>query len=169
MTYLNLPVEIFEDLETIVRTLQRKIQAEIVLLADVSGQLILEEGRGAGIEPSIVAALGAGQLTAMKELARQVGDPEPHGSFLHESGHKRIYLCNVAESFVLIVVFTEEVPVGLVRLFTERAVNDLEELVTDFESWIDDSGSLFQEEGDDDDEDFGAALAEAFDEAFEGF
>jgi hypothetical protein len=116
--------------------------------------------------------LGAGQLTAVSELARQIGDPEPSGTFLHEGHHKRAYLCQVADSFVVIVVFTEDVPVGLIRLLTERAVADLDVLVKEFERWVDASDAFpeawsenAEEDGDDDLE---AAISDAFDEAFEG-
>lgn len=171
MTSLNLPATMSEGLEEIAHTLQCKSRSEIVLVADISGQLILEEGQVSAIDPAIVAALGAGQLTAMKELGRQVGDPDPSGNFLHESGYKRIYLCSVAESFVVIVVFTKDVPVGLVRLHAQRAVAEMQVLVTEFESWIDNSDSFYEEWNTDSvkNEEFDAAFSEAFDETFEEF
>ncbi len=170
MSSLDLPADTSQAFEDIVGILGRKTQADVVLLADISGQLITAQGQDAAIDPSIVAALGAGQLTAMKELGRQIGDSEPSGTFLHESGHKRVYLCSVLESFVLIVVFSEDVPVGLVRLFTQRAVSELESLVGAFEEWVDTSDTFFDQWNDGgDDTDFDTALSEAFDEAFEEF
>jgi hypothetical protein len=62
------------------------------------------------------------------------------------------------------------VPVGLVRLFTQRAVAELESLVGTFEEWVDTSDTFFDQWNDGgDDPDFDAALSEAFDEAFEEF
>jgi predicted regulator of Ras-like GTPase activity (Roadblock/LC7/MglB family) len=169
----SLSETIITKLESVIRDLQRKSQAEVVLLADVSGQLIAHYGQTSDMDPAIVAALGAGQLTAVTELARQIGEPEPSGSFLHEGSYKRAYLCKVAESFVVIVVFTEEVPVGLIRLLTERAVHELTERVVEFERAIEETDAFTMRWGDDADEgnddDLETVVSDAFDEAFEGF
>jgi predicted regulator of Ras-like GTPase activity (Roadblock/LC7/MglB family) len=170
----DLPDTTSDKLEAVIRNLQRRTQAEVVILADISGQLIFHHGQTSDMDPNIVAALGAGQLTAVTELARQIGDPDPRGAFLHEGSEKRVYLCSVASSFVVIVVFTEDVPVGLIRLFSDRAVKELEAWVGEFERWIDTSGAFLGGEWGDETEDGGdddleAAISDAFDEAFEGF
>ncbi|HHN94173.1 MAG TPA: hypothetical protein ENK17_05340 [Anaerolineae bacterium] len=69
----------------------------------------------------------------MSELVRQIGEPNPHGSFLHEGENKSIYLFSVAGSFLLIVIFGADTPIGLMRLFVRRAAERLYPLTAEFE------------------------------------
>jgi len=170
---LVVPDTLSEELEGILRQLYQKTDATAVLLADVSGQLIAIEGEGELMDPVIVAALSGGQLAAIQELARQVGDPDPLGALFYEGDHKRIALLDVGGSFVLIVVFEPEVPMGLVRHYATRSVTALDALREEFEQWMRSAAPLFalqeNEEGEDDALDFNTALDNALDDAFEGF
>jgi predicted regulator of Ras-like GTPase activity (Roadblock/LC7/MglB family) len=86
--------------------------------------------------PAIVAALAAGDVAAMAELSNRIGEPDPHGSFFHEGETKSIYLHNIAGSFILIVIFRSETPIGLVRLFAKRAVEQLLPITEEFEQVV---------------------------------
>jgi predicted regulator of Ras-like GTPase activity (Roadblock/LC7/MglB family) len=83
--------------------------------------------------PAVVAALAAGDVAAMAELSKRIGEDDPHGSFFHEGETKSIYLHNIAGSFILIVIFRAETPIGLVRLFAKRAVEQLMPITEEFE------------------------------------
>ena len=160
-TNLTLSADLAEQIEHILVDLQRNTQAECILLADVSGQLISTQGRMQEIDPVLVAALAAGDMVAMAELARQVGEENSHGSFLHEGENKSIHLLSVASSFILIVIFQADTPVGLMRLFVRRAAGQLHPLTAEFE---DSMGQPKQVS----DTGFGATLAEELDKVFAG-
>jgi predicted regulator of Ras-like GTPase activity (Roadblock/LC7/MglB family) len=137
-------------------------EAECVMLADISGQLIgahggLEEG-----DPMLVAALAAGDVAAMAELSRQIGEKSPSCSLLHEGKHKSIYMHDVANSFVLLVVYGSGTLVGMVRLFAGRAAEKLEALAVEFEELAGQSQTPPAA-------DFGAALADELEKAFGEF
>ena len=83
-TGFSLPVKLAEQIERILADLHRLTGAECILLADVSGQLITAQGQMQAVDPVLVAALAAGDVAALTELARQIGEENPHGSFLHE-------------------------------------------------------------------------------------
>ena len=89
---LTLPTQLVKQVEQILADLHREAEAECVLLADVSGQLICVVGRMQEIDPVLVAALAAGDVAAMAELTRHIGEESYHGSFLHEGERKSIYL-----------------------------------------------------------------------------
>lgn len=140
---LVLPVKLAEQIESILEDLCRRTGAEHVLLADISGQLISAQGKMAGassqmqkFDPVLVAALAASDAAAMTELTRQIGEENPHGSFLHEGENKSVYLFNVAGSFVLIVVFRANTPIGLIRLFVRRAAERMYPLTAEFEDYM---------------------------------
>jgi predicted regulator of Ras-like GTPase activity (Roadblock/LC7/MglB family) len=111
------------------------------------------------MDPVIVAALAAGDVAALSELSRQIGETDHHGSFLHEGVNKSIYLFNVNESFILIVIFRADTPIGLVRLFAGRAVEQLHPLAVEFEQSLSQQEEILGA-------DFGAGLADELEEAF---
>ena len=130
---LHIPEELLDEIEYILNHLAEKARTDTILLADISGQLIAIQGIMEEGTPAIVAALAAGDVAAMAELSSRIGEEDPHGSFFHEGETKSIYLHNIAGSFILIVIFRSETPIGLVRLFAKRAVEQLLPLTKRFE------------------------------------
>ncbi len=153
--------DLAEQIEQVLGELRARAQVDCALLADVSGQLIEVQGEPEGFDPVLVAALAAGELAAMSELIRQIGDRSPSGSFLHEGESRRLYICNVSGTFVLVVVFSNDVPVGLVRLFVRRAIERLDPLTDRFEELVRRDTSVLGA-------DFGVALSEELNKAFGG-
>ena len=160
-TGFSLPVKLAEQIERILADLHRLTGAECILLADVSGQLITAQGQMQAVDPVLVAALAAGDVAALTELARQIGEENPHGSFLHEGENRSMYIFNVAGSFIMIVIFRTGTPVGLIRLFVRRAAERLYPLTDEFEDLMGQTTRVPNA-------DFGATLAEELDGVFEG-
>jgi predicted regulator of Ras-like GTPase activity (Roadblock/LC7/MglB family) len=130
---MQIPEELLDQIEYILTHLAEKARTDSILLADISGQLISIQGIMDEGTPAIVAALAAGDVAAMAELSTRIGESDPHGSFFHEGETKSIYLHNIAGSFILIVIFRSETPIGLVRLFAKRAAEQLLPLTKEFE------------------------------------
>lgn len=143
---MDLPEDLLNKIDYILDHLMQKARTDCVLLADISGQLIATQGIMEEGEPTTVAALAAGDVAAMGELSKRIGEQDPHGSFFHEGETKSIYLHNIAGSFILIVIFRTETPIGLVRLFAKRAAEQLEPLTQDFEQVIGKQGPINPED-----------------------
>lgn len=158
-TSVVLPTEIADEIEQILVHLRRSTEAECVLLADISGQLIDVHSRMREVDPVLVATLAASDIAAMAELSRQVGEESPRGAVLHEGAHKSIYLVNVSGSLILIVIFQAETPVGLVRLMAGRAAERLQALVARYEEQLVWPQTLHTT-------DFGTALMDELEKAF---
>jgi predicted regulator of Ras-like GTPase activity (Roadblock/LC7/MglB family) len=133
---LNVPEELLEKIQYVLSHLAEKAHTDSIVLADISGQVISIQGIMDEGTPAIVAALAAGDVAAMAELSNRIGEPDPHGSFFHEGETKSIYLHNIAGSFILIVIFRSETPIGLVRLFAKRAVEQLLPITEEFEEVV---------------------------------
>jgi predicted regulator of Ras-like GTPase activity (Roadblock/LC7/MglB family) len=131
---MQIPEELLDQIEYILAHLAEKARTDSIVLADISGQVISIQGIMDEGTPAIVAALAAGDVAAMAELSKRIGEDDPHGSFFHEGETKSIYLHNIAGSFILIVIFRTETPIGLVRLFAKRAVEQLMPLTEEFEN-----------------------------------
>jgi predicted regulator of Ras-like GTPase activity (Roadblock/LC7/MglB family) len=137
--------QLVDQIDHIMAHLLSKSGSVCVLLADVSGQLISAVGHTSQFEPGTVAALTAGDMSATAELARQLGEPKPFHILFHEGERHHLYLCGVGSSFILVVIFRSTVPIGLVRLFTERAVKELLRLTDQFEEALEQAGGAFSE------------------------
>jgi len=133
---LHVPEELLNKIEYILTHLAEKAHTDSIVLADISGQVISINGIMDEGTPDVVAALAAGDVAAMAELSKRIGESDPHGSFFHEGESKSIYLHNIAGSFILIVIYRAETPIGLVRLFAKRAVEQLMPITEEFEEIV---------------------------------
>ena len=133
---LHVPEELLNQIEYILTHLAEKAHTDSIVLADISRQVIAINGIMDEGTPDVVAALAAGDVAAMAELSKRIGESDPHGSFFHEGESKSIYLHNIAGSFILIVIYRAETPIGLVRLFAKRAVEQLMPITEEFEQIV---------------------------------
>ncbi len=92
-------------------------------------------------------------------MAKLVGEEARFKPLFHEGEKRNVYLSNVGDNFFLVVVFDTSVTLGLIRIYTKKAIQNLLE--------------IFEEGGDDDldsrdmiDEEFGSLLGDALDESF---
>ncbi len=151
-----LPEAQVERIEHVLDELRTKTRASYVFLADISGQLINARGVTRSTDIAALAALTASNMAATAEMARQIGEEQPFRLMFHEGAKRNIYLSQVGESFLLAVVFDVEVQIGLVRLFSKRAVEELQALAADYEKIVQQTPAMM-EVG------FGSALDDALD------
>ena len=156
---LHVPEELLDKIEYILTHLAEKAHTDSIVLADISGQVISINGIMDEGTPDVVAALAAGDVAAMAELSKRIGESDPHGSFFHEGESKSIYLHNIAGSFILIVIYRAETPIGLVRLFARRAVEQLMPITEEFESIVGTPPAFSSDE-------FGKGLTQELEETF---
>jgi predicted regulator of Ras-like GTPase activity (Roadblock/LC7/MglB family) len=156
---LALPAEQVNQIESILDELRAKTRSAFVFLADISGQLINVRGRVGGADIVALAALTASNMAATAEMARRMGETNQFRLMFHEGAKRNIYLSQVGSSFLLAVVFEVEVQIGLVRLFSKRAVEELEKLSAQYENLVSQTPSLM-EAG------FDAAFDDALDNLF---
>lgn len=158
---LFLPEKQVERIQRILDELLSKTKATYVFLADISGQLIKVRGRAGATDVVALAALTASNMAATTEMARRIGESAGFRLLFHEGEHENIYLSHVGSSFMLAVVFSSEVQIGLIRLFSKRAVDDLAALASEYENTVSNLPSLMESE-------FGNALDEELDRLLPG-
>ncbi len=160
-TSLILPEKQVQRIQKILDELQGKTKANYVFLADISGQLIQARGRAGSTDLVALAALTASNMAATAEMARRIGEKSGFRLLFHEGEHENIYLSHVGTSFMVAVVFSSDVQIGLVRLFSKRAVDELSALSHEYEETVAAVPSFMEA-------DFGAALDEELDKLMPG-
>jgi predicted regulator of Ras-like GTPase activity (Roadblock/LC7/MglB family) len=158
---LVLPTQLLDEYEQHLNRLYDKTGATCVLLIDISGQLISYKGTMQGVDLVSLAALVAGDMAAVTEMAKLIGEKDRFKLLFHEGETYNILVSAVRGSFLLAIVFKTAVQIGLVRLFTRETVTKLLKLGEQSEA---ERGVVSQIV----DADFSTSLADELERAFNG-
>lgn len=104
-------------------------EARCIILADMTGRLISEQGQAHEMNTQVLSALAAGELAATNEMARLVGEEARFKLLLHEGERRSVYLSDIGGQMLLIIVFDKDTPIGLVRMILKNAVRDLQPII----------------------------------------
>ncbi|MBN1657826.1 MAG: roadblock/LC7 domain-containing protein [Anaerolineae bacterium] len=124
-----LSVEQAEAIDACLETMAQESEARYIILADISGQLIAEQGQSGSLNTQVLSALAAGELAATHELARLVGEEARFKLLLHEGKERSVYLSDLGEQLILLIVFDNDTPIGLVRTVLKQALEELEPIL----------------------------------------
>lgn len=149
----------YDAITTVLSELATKTKASAILFADMSGQLISQRGNTENMNTTVLSALAASDFAATAEMAKLVGEEAKFKLLFHEGDKRNVYLSNVGDDFFLVVVFDVSVTLGLIRIYTKKAIEDL-------------TAAIISEESDDTkddkmiDSDFSTLLGDALDDSF---
>ncbi len=163
--HLTLSMRQLHEIDICLQQIRLEGRANFVLLADITGQLIEVEGNSGTMDPSVLAALAAGESAATHEIARLMDEAPGFKLILHEGRQQNIYLSEIDEELVLAAIFSKRVPIGMVRLITQMTVDKLHDILkqpkdegdivwssqtsaADFEQWLaGDLNGLWEQSG----------------------
>jgi len=148
----------FDEITKVLSELAAKTKASTILLADISGQLITQRGNTEDINTAILSALAASDFAATSEMAKLVGEDAKFKLLFHEGEKRNVYLSNIGDNFFLVVVFDVSVTLGLVRIYTKKAIQSLLKTFEETEMGEDASKII--------DKDFSSMLGDMLDESF---
>lgn len=126
---ISLSAHQLRQIDACLTQLRREVKALLVLLADISGQLIEEQGVDGHINAAVLSALTAGEMAATREMARLVGQQARFKMMLHEGDTRTVYLSDVDEEMILITVCDNSTPIGLLRFHLREAVARLQQIL----------------------------------------
>jgi predicted regulator of Ras-like GTPase activity (Roadblock/LC7/MglB family) len=149
----------YDGITKILTELATKTKASAILFADMSGQLISQRGNTENMNTTVLSALAASDFAATSEMAKLVGEDAKFKLLFHEGEKRNVYLSNVGDNFFLVVVFDVSVTLGLIRIYTKKAIEDLSGVLDD------ESGTTGEEENIID-SDFSSLLGDALDDTF---
>ncbi len=118
-----------QQMQGYLREVYYEAEARCVVLADITGQLIAQEGNPKEVDTTVLSALAAGNLAATREMARLVGEPARFKLLLHEGDLRTVYLSDVDDELILVIVCPSATPLGLVRLVIREAIAKIQPIV----------------------------------------
>jgi hypothetical protein len=116
--WVELPLQAFLD----------ESAARLTLLMTSSGQVVAQHGFGRSLDVMTAAALGAGIVASTDELGRLMGGAR-FEALVHHGTRQSCLLSAFATPrgrWIGLVVFGPETSVGIVQLFFDRMVTELE-------------------------------------------
>ncbi|HEX6850884.1 MAG TPA: roadblock/LC7 domain-containing protein [Candidatus Polarisedimenticolaceae bacterium] len=109
---------------SVLEKLRVEANAKVVFLIDKNGQQIASAGDVAGLDPTSLASLTAGNVAATDGLAKLLGERE-FSILFHEGEHDNLHINVVGGRAILVVLFDERSSLGLVRLRVKKATGEI--------------------------------------------
>jgi predicted regulator of Ras-like GTPase activity (Roadblock/LC7/MglB family) len=154
-----LSTETFNQVNEILRELVTSTRSDFALFCDANGNPITHHGKQHVVNLSGLSALAAGNFAATSEMARVVGEKDGFKFIFQEGERRNLFLCNVGFNFLLAVIFDKSVALGLVRIFANKAVESLKQV-------LDKAAKAEEKASDFIDSEFGLLLGKELDKSF---
>ncbi len=151
--------EMYNTISEVISDLATKTRARAIIFADMNGHPITQRGTSTDIDISGLSALAAGDFSATAEIAKIIGEKQQFKFIFHEGEKFNAYLSNVGKDFLLILIFESRTALGMIRIYTKRAIATLSDVVVGAKE-SDETTSSFV------DVDFNKYLNEELDKAF---
>jgi predicted regulator of Ras-like GTPase activity (Roadblock/LC7/MglB family) len=105
------------------------IPARLVVLVDVSGQLVTATGEIQHVDSDALGSLIAGDLAASQEIARMTGEFQNFQMILREGQRSHIIISEAGDFLIFLVQFAKDVPLGWARRLIQSAAVDVGDMV----------------------------------------
>ena len=120
-----------EDYYAINTTLQELLgnsNATSIILLDKTGQMISNVGEEPRFDMYSFASLCAADFEANAQLAKLIGEKD-FSTLYHQGSNESMYLARVEQDIILVILFDKKTTLGLVRLRTKKAVDNLSTVI----------------------------------------
>lgn len=104
-------------------------RAEVIVFCEANGYPIIHKGSIRGLDVQTISSLAANNFSATSEMASMLGEAGSFRYLFHEGVHNNIYLSSIGFNFILLVIFKKEVALGIIRIYTKKAIDQLSELL----------------------------------------
>ncbi len=151
--------KIYQAIAEIIAELADKSRAKTIIFADMNGHPITQRGTTTDLDIANLSALAAGDFSATTEIAKIIGEKKQFKFIFHEGDRFNAYLSNVGSNFLLISIFDNKAALGMIRIFTKRALAMLSEVLANVQEDEKNAMSFV-------DVDFNKYLNEELDKAF---
>jgi predicted regulator of Ras-like GTPase activity (Roadblock/LC7/MglB family) len=123
----TLPQLIEEDIQQLdqaLREFNANADATAALIIDKGGFLITHQGDSSGFDLTTISALASGAFMANQTIAGLVRESNFNSIYQQGENHS-LFVMNVDESCLLVVIFKAESGVGVVKYYATDTVKDI--------------------------------------------
>ena len=121
----HVPTGNFEQIEQLADGLLRTTLARMVLVIDVSGQVVTARGKYDGVDLVVLGSLVAGDLAASQEIARLTGAYQDYQLVTREGIDSHSFIAEAGQNFVLFIQMGTDTPLGWARVQIRHAAEHL--------------------------------------------
>ena len=111
-------------ISTALNKLMNDTNATSVMLIDKSGQVIASQGSGTRRNITSLGALLAGAFSSSRQIAELLGEKD-FRSIFQQGVNENIYTTLVEEQWLLVIVFDKLTHIGLVKILSKKAGDEL--------------------------------------------
>jgi len=113
--------EDIHKLNEILREFNVNADAAVSLIIDKGGFLITQQGDSDGFDLTTIAALASGAFMANQTIAGLVSETNFHSTYQQGENYS-LFVINVDEHCLLVVIFKSETGVGVIKYYATAAV-----------------------------------------------
>lgn len=135
-------------ISTTLQELNKNSNATSVILLDKTGQLISSVGEEPRFDMHSFASLCAADFEANAQLAKLIGEKD-FSTLYHQGSNESMYLARVERDIILVVLFDKKTTLGLVRLRTKKAVENLATVIRGLYDKLEYENEEYSDLGDD--------------------
>ncbi len=121
----------YREIRNIIIELVSKTTAKAIIFADMNGHPISQRGDLEEFNVAALTALAAGEFAATAEMAKMIGESATFKLLFHEGTKANVYMSSVGNNFLILLIFDHSVALGIIRIFTNRAVARLNEILNE--------------------------------------
>lgn len=124
-----LSAEAFAAISEVLKELESATRAELTVFCDANGIPIVHCGKTRHVDYAALSTLNAANYSATRETARLIGEKKGFKFLFLEGESHNIYLCNVGYDFLLTIIFSKSVALGMVRIYANKATIELAKIL----------------------------------------
>ena len=125
----ELTLKYVNRLSRTLKDLLEQSEADACLICDHAGHVLAQENL-VNHDPLLISALGAGIFAATRELACILGENE-FSSVIHQGEKRSILISACDDDVLLVVMFSGDARIGLVKLYTPTATAEIKNIIHD--------------------------------------
>lgn len=126
---LILSEDIYNGVAKILRELTANTGAKMVVFCESNGYPVTHDGDTKGMDLQAISALAANNFSATAKMASMFGEGSGFKYVFLEGHDTNIYISDVGFNFILLVIFDASIALGMIRIFTKKAIGSLSELL----------------------------------------
>ncbi len=108
----------------------QKSRASLCVFADMNGYPVSYKTTQTGVNVDTLTALAVNDFSATAEIAKILGETQRFRYLYHEGIKQNLYLCNIGDHYLLIVIFGSHVNLGMIRMLSQHVAGKLDVLLS---------------------------------------